>query len=170
LRGNPVFSKVMGRDCLRLDGKTYALVEGHVIDTRNITFDLQLEWSGGPDDQRVFEFGDADNSLFLAIQKGGCPTFVIHRGATSATLQSTVPIPAGRFTGLTVTLQDSVARIFIDGRLAAENTSFPFSPEDVRARTGRIGAGLAGPGFIGALDDLAVYRSGSADVLVRPSP
>jgi len=170
LRGNPVFSKVMGRDCLRLDGKSYALVEGHVIDARNIAFDLQLEWSGGPDDQRVFEFGDADNSLFLAIQKGGHPTFVIHRGATAATLQSAMPVPAGRFTRLTVTLQDSVARIFIDGRLAAENTSFPFSPEDVRARTGRIGAGLAGPGFIGALDDLAVYRTGSADVLVRPSP
>ena len=55
-------------------------------------------------------------------------------------------------------------------RLAAENTSFPFSPEDVRARTGRIGAGLAGPGLIGALDDFAVYRTGLADVLVRPSP
>jgi hypothetical protein len=163
-RGNPVFSKVMGRDFLRLDGKTYALVEGHVIDTRNITFDIQLEWGGGPDDQRLFEFGDADNSLFLAIQNGGRPAFVIHRGEPAATLQSATPLPAGRFARLTVTLQDSVARIYIDGRLAAENTRFPFSPEDVWARAGRIGAGLSGPGFIGALDDFAVYRTGFSSI------
>jgi len=48
-----------------------------------------------------------------------------------------------------VRLHDPVARIYLDGRLAAENTRFPFSPEDVRARAGRIGAGLSGPGFIG---------------------
>jgi len=63
-----------------------------------------------------------------------------------------------------ITLQNSVARIYIDGKLAAENASFPFSPEDVRARAGRIGAGLSGTGFIGVLDDFAVFRTGFANI------
>jgi hypothetical protein len=100
----------------------------------------------------------------LRFKKAGRPAFVIHRGATAATLQSATPLPVGRFARLTVTLQDSVARIYIDGRLAGENIRFPFSPEDVRARAGRIGAGLSGPGFFGALDDFAVYRTGIASI------
>ena len=75
-------------------------------------------------------------------------------------MQSTLPLPVFRFTRLTLTLQESVARIYIDGRLAAEDTHFPFSAEDIRARAGRIGAGLSCLGFLGAIDDFAVYRTG----------
>ena len=159
LRGNPVFSKVGGREGLGFDGKTYALVEGQVINTRKITFDLQLAWNGGSENQRLFEFGDPQNSLYVEIQKDGRPVFVIHRGESSARVQSSISLLPHRYSRLTVTLGNSCARISIDGQLAAENLSFPLTPEEVRARAGRIGAGITGAGFIGTLADFAIYRT-----------
>ena len=170
LRGTPKFADEQGRGTLAFDGKNYALTEGHIADTRDVTFDLQLAWAGGAAGQRVFEFGDADASVLLAIAAGGRPAFVIHRGKESATLQSTAPLAAGKWTRLTVTLKDSVARLYLDGKLAAENKQFALTPEDVRARAGRIGAGVAGPGFTGRLDDFAVYRTAFSTVGEIPAP
>jgi hypothetical protein len=67
-----------------------------------------------------------------------------------------------------VTLKDSTARIFIDGTLTGENSQFGLVPEDVRARAGRIGAGLTGTGFSGHLDDVAVFRTGFESIADVP--
>jgi hypothetical protein len=164
LRGNARFIDDQERHCLALDGKSYALVEGHVADTRDVTFDLQLASSGGPAGQRVFEFGDADASVLLAIAGGGKPAFVIHRGKDSAVVQSSAAFSPNKWTRVTITLKDRIARIFLDGKVAGENKRFTLVPEDVRARAGRIGAGVAGLGFTGKLDDFAVFRTGFATI------
>lgn len=162
LRGGPQFSTVDGRGVLSLDGKQYALVEGHVVDSRDITFDLQVNWAGGAPGQRLFEFGDAENSVLLALTQGGKPAFVIHKGKTNiATLQGTAAVPTGKWSRITVTVKDDVARLYIDGQLAGENKQFALNPEDVGARAGYLGRGVApGFGFVGKLDDFAVYRTG----------
>jgi hypothetical protein len=168
IRGSARFAKVEGRGVMAFDGKTYALVEGHIADTRGVTFDLQLEWAGGANGQRVFEFGDLENSLYLALEQDGRPTFVIRRGTERAVVQGTRPLTQGRWARLTVTLKDSTARIFIDGTLTGENRQFGLVPEDVRARAGRIGAGLTGTGFSGHLDDVAVFRTGFESIADVP--
>jgi carbonic anhydrase/acetyltransferase-like protein (isoleucine patch superfamily) len=168
IRGNARFSESQGRGVMTFDGKTYALVEGHIADTRDITFDLQLAWAGGANRQRIFEFGDSENSMLLTFEQGGRPAFVIRRGTESAAVQGTTPVTPGRWTRLTITLKDSIARIYIDGKAAGENRQFPLVPEDVRARAGRIGAGLAGIGFLGELDDFAVFRTGFESVADIP--
>ncbi len=169
LRGSAKFIDDKERHVLAFDGKSYALTEGHIADTRDATFDLQLAWAGGAAGQRVFEFGDAEASVLLAIAAGGRPAFVIHRGKESAALQSAAPLTAGQWTRLTVILKDATARLYLDGKLVAENKQFALTPEDVRARAGRIGAGVAGLGFAGRLDELAVYRTAFATVAEIPA-
>ncbi len=168
LRGNAKFIDDKERHCLALDGKSYALVEGHIADTRDVTFDLQLAWAGGAVGQRVFEFGDADASVLLAIAQGGKPAFVIHRGKDSAVVQSAAALSPNKWTRVTITLKDRVARLYLDGKVAGENKQFALTPEDVRARAGRIGAGVAGLGFAGKLDDFAVFRTGFATITDIP--
>ena len=162
IRGAAKFSEAQGRKTMMFDGKSYALVEGHIVDTRDVTFDLQLKWAGGTTRQRVFEFGDAENSLLLVILQGGRPAFAIHRGNQSSSVQSTSAIVAEQWTRVTVSLKDSIARVYLDGKLVGENPHFALVPEDVRARSGRIGAGVAGIGFAGRIDDFAVFRTGFA--------
>ena len=169
LRAGAKFGEADGRRFLACDGKGYALTEGHVADTRDVTFDLQLAWAGGAAAQRVFEVGDADASVLLAIVAGGKPAFVIRRGKDSAALQSPTGLAMHRWTRVTVTLKDGTARLYLDGQLAVENKAFALTPEDVRARAGRIGAGVAGPGFTGKLDDFAVYRTGFAAISDIPA-
>jgi hypothetical protein len=83
-------------------------------------------------------------------------------------VQSATPVTPGRWTRLTVTLKDSIAHIYIDGKAAGENRQFALVPEDVRARAGRVGAGLAGVGFLGEIDDFAVFRTGFESVADIP--
>jgi len=168
IRGAAKFSEAQGRKTMAFDGKSYALVEGHIADTRDVTFDLQLLWAGGAAPQRVFEFGDADSSVLLAILQGGRPAFVIHRGNKSASVQSAMAIVPQKWTRVTVTLKDSVARIYLEGKPAGENRQFTMLPEDVRARAGRIGSGVAGIGFVGQLDDFAVFRTGFSSIADVP--
>ena len=168
IRGTAKFMESQARGVMAFDGKSYALVEGHVVDTRDVTFDLQLAWAGGAGGQRVFEFGDSESSLLLAIAQGGRPAFVIRRGKESAAVQSATAISPGKWTRITVTLKDSVARIHIDGKVAGENRQFTLVPEDIRARAGRIGAGVAGIGFSGQIDDFAVFRTGFSSIVDVP--
>ncbi len=171
LRGSPIFSNVEGRGVLQLHGKQYAVVEGHVVDSRNITFDLRLRWAGGTGEQRVFEFGDAQNALWLALDKKGKPAFVIQKGKDNvSSVQGNTVVPKGKWCRISISVQDGVGRLFVDGQLAGENPRFALKPEDVQARSGFIGSGSgASQGFTGELDDLAVYRTGFSNIRDIPS-
>lgn len=169
LRGNPKFGTGGDAGTLAFDGKSRVLVEGHLIDTRDVTFDLTLAMDGGTAGQRIFEFGDAKASVMLGIGQGGKPRFGIHRNGESSLVESTVPLKTGKFTRLTVTLQDGAARIYTDGKLSAEQKDFKLRPEDVRACAGWIGSGVAEKGFTGRMDDFAIYRKGIGSVEELPA-
>jgi carbonic anhydrase/acetyltransferase-like protein (isoleucine patch superfamily) len=170
LRGAVKFAEADGRKFAAFDGRSYALVEGHVVDTRNATFDVELAWSGGAAGQRVFEFGDSEASVLLAIAQGGRPAFVVRRGKEASSVMSALPLVPNRWSRVTVSLQDGTARIFVDGKPAGEQKGFAFALEDIQARSGRIGAGVAGAGFQGKLDRLTVYRTGFPSMAEVPAP
>jgi hypothetical protein len=138
-----------------------------VAETRDATFDLHLWWNGGEDGQRIFEFGDETSSVLLGL-KGGRPAFFVRRDNQSSILQSSAPIPTKKWVRLTVSIKDKVGRIYIDGVAVGENANFVLSPEDVRATSGRIGAGVSGTGFSGRIDDFTIFRHGFASVADLP--
>jgi carbonic anhydrase/acetyltransferase-like protein (isoleucine patch superfamily) len=168
IRGNAKYASEGSRSFLAFDGSSHVLIEGHVAETRDATFDLHLWWDGGEDGQRIFELGDETSSVLLGLTKGGRPAFFIRRDNQSSILQATAPIPTKKWVRLTVSLKDKLARIYIDGLAVGENADFALAPEDVRAASGRIGAGVSGKGFRGRIDDFTIFRHGFASVAELP--
>lgn len=158
LRGGAKYGSDGSRRFIAFDGSSHVLVEGHPMETREATIDMQLWWDGGEDGQRICEFGDSSASVAIGLTKGGRPAFLIRRDNQSAGVQANVPIPTKQWTRLTVTVGANRARIYVNGTLVGENAQFPLTPEDVRATSGRLGAGVAGKGFRGRIDDLAIFR------------
>ncbi|MEZ8221105.1 Concanavalin A-like lectin/glucanases superfamily protein [Candidatus Fervidibacteria bacterium JGI MDM2 JNZ-1-D12] len=165
LRGEPKFGKSRNRHYLQFNGKDqYAVVEGHIVDTASITFDLWLWWEGGAKEQFVFAFG-GDNGViaFTPENKFGRAELVLRKGKSSQSIEASRAVPRRKWVRVTITLGNGVGRIFFDGKLVGES-KVTVKPEDIRARFGYIGKGLRGGYLNGRLSSFAVFRKAFGSV------
>ena len=128
-----------------------------------------VQWSGGGNWQRIFDFGnDTSQYLFLTPSSGdGTLRFAIKNGGGEQLIQAAA-LPVGAWTHVAVTLSGSVARLYTNGVLARSSSSFSILPSAFKPARNYVGESqfTADPLFCGKLDEVLIadYALSSAQV------
>jgi fibronectin type 3 domain-containing protein len=115
---------------------------------------------------RIFDFGSStDNYLFLTPQYTGTKPGILRFGAKvpgkyEQVMDSTIAITTGAWTHVAVTQSGAVAKLYVNGKLAAVCPSMPVTPATLGATTANyIGRSrFADPYLNGSVDDFRIYN------------
>jgi hypothetical protein len=168
--GQPLWQPAGGRigGALQFDGvNDYAeLPIGPVIGTlTDSTFATWVNWSGGRDGQRIFDFGGGPINMFLTPCAGGIGRmcFAITKAGARSQDQATAPqaLAAGwHHVAVTIDAADQTYLLYLDGQVVATKTEAQYTPSSLGETTqnwlGRSRSS-ADPYFQGALDDFRIY-------------
>ena len=122
------------------------------------TFAGWVNWDGGADWQRVFDFGTGTNAyLFFSPSGGGKLRFAIKNGGAEQIVETTA-MTVGTWTHVAVTLGGGSAKLYVNGALAATNSAVTITPAQVAATQNYLGKSqyAADPLFKGRLDDIQI--------------
>jgi hypothetical protein len=140
-----------------------------VIDVQDMTIDVCVKWDGDTAGQRIVECDGKGGVLYLTPSDAeGRLAFVMSRGGMEQTLKSAALRP-GAWTRVQVMLCGDVGRLYVDGKLVAEDRKMTLNPEDLRPQLCLIGRGVSGGFLKGQLDDLSFYCNSQIDE-VPPTP
>ena len=158
------YSFVAGRsnNALDLTGGYATLPAGVVSTLNDFTISTWINWDGGGDWQRIFDFGDdANNYMFLTASAAtGNPRFAIRTPSTGEqVVDSSVAIPTGVWTHVALTVSSDTATLYINGVQTGVNTGLTLDPADL----GDTNANYLGksqfpdPTLTGSIDDFRIY-------------
>lgn len=127
-------------------------------DSNDFTFAGWVNWNGGGNWQRIFDFGNGgtDNYVCLTPKSGSNTLRFIVRQSGAEQIVETGTLPAiGAWTHVAVTISNTTAKIFVNGVLRGTNTSFTFDPGALDTQYNYLGKSQwPDPLFNGKLDDL----------------
>lgn len=127
-----------------------------LVDLRQVTFVMQVKWSGG-EDQRLLEFvNDRGDSLSLSPSRGGKLVCELRRMDKVETLVAPALTPE-TWVRLVVVLNGEQSKLFVDGAQVAVNERMSLRPDDLEATRGWLGRGRAGGWFHGLVASCQVY-------------
>lgn len=168
--GIPDFVEGRFGQSIALDGtNSCVLLPVNTANTAGFTFAAWILWQGGPNWQRIFDFGnDTSHYLFLTPASGsGTLRFAINNGGGEQMIQTTA-LPVGQWRHVAVTLAGNTARLYVNGSLAASSAAFTIAPSQIRPRKNFLGKSQfpADPLFKGRLDEalLAPYALTAAEI------
>lgn len=154
IRGNLTIRESDGRKVAAFDPKSNVQVDASILDARSITFDLLVKPTGDSPSQ-ILKFGDRTNGLAIGIGADHkLALSCIQEGKIVGGL-STLTVPKQTWTRLIVSIKGADVRFFIDGKPAGGIRNAVVLPTDLGGKGGQIGGG-----FVGEIDDIAVYRKG----------
>jgi arabinan endo-1,5-alpha-L-arabinosidase len=164
-------------------------IHGHVLDLNGTnqyvwlppgaaygqTFAAVVNWRGGGQWQRIFDFGfDTTKTVMLTPASGDnvlrCD---INPGGTLQTLQWNQPLPTNTWTHVAVVLNGSRGVLYVNGAPVVTNNSVNFQPVNVAPQTNHLGRSKfsADPYFNGQFASFRVYgRALSALEIAAPLP
>ena len=139
------------------------------------TFIAVVNWRGGGNWQRIFDFGyDTSKTVMLTPASGdGVLRCDINPGGSLQTLQWTSPLPTNVWTQVAVTLDGTQGTLYVNGLPVATNTSMFYLPLDVAPQTNALGKSkfIADPYFNGQYASFRVYgRALSPAEIIAPLP
>jgi len=111
---------------------------------------------------RIFDFGTGtQTNMFLTVNAGGGPRFAITTGGGGAEqrLSSGEPLPTDAWSLVTITLEGTTGRMYVNGRLVATNPGMTLNPSSL-GETGNnwIGRSQYPDPFLNAtVDDFQIY-------------
>ncbi len=151
----------LGANALYFNGATFhADLPATVANYEEITISTWIYWSGGAENQRVYEFSDGEGSGFSLTPKSaeGELRFVINAGEQEYALTSTA-LNSGEWTHVALSIDGAEGRMFVDGELV-DTKEIALSAADIRPFINSLGKGedSADPLFRGRLDDFEVYN------------
>lgn len=169
--GSPTFTTGKYGQALTLDGTDdYIQLPGSLGDTNDFTFTGWVYWNGGGNWQRIFDFGNGgtDNYVFLTPKSStNMMQFVIRRSGVDQLVETTVLPTIGAWTHVAVKIEDTTAKIFVNGVLRATKTGFTFDPGALNTQFNYIGKSQwPDPLFSGKLDDLRFFDYALSDSLI----
>jgi hypothetical protein len=172
--GAPVFTAGKYGEAISLDGSTdYLQLPAQLGDSNDFTFAAWVNWNGGGNWQRIFDFGagGTDNYVFLTPKSGtNTLRFGIRQAGADQFVETTV-LPTGAWTHVAVTISNTTAKIFVNGVLRATNTAFTFDPGDLNTKYNYLGKSQwPDPLFAGKLDDVRFLTSALSDAQIARSP
>lgn len=160
--GTPVYVPGKLGQAISLNGGTsdyLQLPSKHPFANYNeLTIATWVNWKGGDQWQRIFDFGnDTNQYLFLSPRSGNNTLrFAIKNGGAEQIVQ-TSQLAANQWVHVAVTLGNGTAQLYVNGALAA-TASVSIKPSDFKPAINYIGKSqFADPMFNGLLDELAIY-------------
>ena len=161
------FSVATGGTAMVLNGRDQWLdLPKGVADMHDISIVVTLKYNGGKPNQRLIEFArDAQTRMHLTCADAtGKPAMVIMKNGRTQQLRSSVAIPRGKWTKLTLILSGNTGVLQIDDKTVARDDNITMNPDDLHATSCLIGRGLAGDFFSGQLEDVSIYGVPLVDV------
>ncbi len=130
---------------------------------REITVATWVNWDGGNDWQRIFDFGTGTNQyLFLSPKAGGGGMRLALRDAVNRTnveyVLNTTTLPTGQWVHLGAVLRENYMTLYVDGQVVGSTFGIISSPADFPAVNNYIGKSqFNDPLFNGRVDDFRIY-------------
>ena len=131
----------------------------NIGNSSSFTFAAWVNWNGGANWQRIFDFGDdTAHYLFLTPSSGGSTLrFAINNG-TGEQLVETTSLPSGQWRHVAVTLSGGSAKLYVNGVLAASASGFTNTPASFNPNNNFLGKSQFSndPLFRGSLDEVQI--------------
>jgi hypothetical protein len=162
--GSPVYTTGKIGQAIDLDGTDdYVSLPADAVHASDITVATWVNWDGGNNWQRVFDFGNNTHQyLFLTPQSGGGMRLAFKDAINGVNAEYRINAPAlatGQWVHLAAVLNGSYATLYINGKAAGTTTGIPVSPSDFVPTRNYIGKSqFADPLFNGRVDDFRIYN------------
>lgn len=168
--GSPTLAASQFGTALDLDGASqYTMLPANMLaGVSNFTIAVWVNWDGGGDWQRIFDFGnDTTQYLFLTPRSGnGTLRFAIKNGGAEQIVETSV-MPSNQWRHVTITRNGNTARLYTNGVLAASSAAVTISPASFNPALNFLGRSqYSDPLFNGRLDDLFIYNHALSDAEV----
>lgn len=139
------------------------------------TFVAVVNWRGGADWQRIFDFGVNTSATIMLTAASGDNVLRcdINPGGDLQTVQWTQPLPTNVWTHVALTLDGSQGVLYVNGLPVATNASMNLLPLNVAPQTNALGQSKfsADPYFNGQYAAFRVYSHAlSPQEIVQPVP
>jgi fibronectin type 3 domain-containing protein len=169
-------------NALSLNGTNqYASLPTSVVSNlHNFTITTWVNWSGGNNWQRIFDFGTGSSVyMFLTPKNGanGHPRFAITTtgGAGEQKIDASSALTTGGWHHIAVTLSGTTGTLYVDGQQVGQNTGMTLRPSDLGATTQNwIGRSQFGsdPYLAGRVDDFRIYAGAltTSDIAALAAP
>jgi len=158
--GIPSYTTGHTGQAVALDGTNcFIRLPPNIANSASFTFAAWVNWNGGAQWQRIFDFGD-DTSHYLFLTPGsgsGTLRFAINNGSGEQTIETTA-LPSGSWQHVAVTLSGSSVKLYTNGVLAKSSSSFTITPASFNPSLNYLGKSQfpADPLFRGQLDEVQI--------------
>ncbi len=137
------------------------LPDGVANGMTDFTISSWVNWNGGQDWARIFDFGNNTGLfMFLTPNAGGAPgvRFAITTGGGEQQITAANPLPTG-WHHVAVTLSGTTGTLWVDGQSVATNPNMTLNPSSLGNTTNNwIGRSqFADPMLNGAVDDFNIF-------------
>jgi len=171
--GAPVYTAgIIGR-AVDLDGTDdYVTLPAGIAETQDFTIAAWINWDGGAQWQRIFDFGSNTTQYMFLTPKSGSNTlrFAItcSGGGTREEILETAALTVGQWTHVAVTLSGDSGKLYVNGQLADFNAAMTIDPSDFNPSNNYIGKSQwPDPLFNGRIDDFRIYTYALSDAEIR---
>lgn len=156
----PTYTSGRSGQAIAFDGTNHFLqLPPNIANSNAFSFAAWVNWGGGGNWQRIFDFGDdTSRYLFLTPRSGdGTLRFAIKNGGSEQLIQAAA-LPIGVWTHVAVTLSGTTARLYPNGVLAQSSTGFSILPSAFKPSENYLGESqfTADPFFHGKLDEAII--------------
>jgi hypothetical protein len=155
--GAPAYVAGQQGQALKFDGThNYVRLNDNVATGSAFSFAGWVNWDGGANWQRLFDFGnDTNQYMFLTPSNGGNMRFAIKNGGAEQIVQTT-PLAIGQWTHVAVTLGGGTARLYVNGVQVA-SAAVTIQPGAFDPKFNYLGKSqFNDPLFKGRLDDVRI--------------
>jgi autotransporter-associated beta strand protein len=157
--GSPAYTNGYHGQAMVFDGSnTKVTLPPNIASGSAFTFAAWINWNGGGNWQRIFDFGNSTTHyMFLTPNSGSNLRFAIRNGGSEQIVQ-TPALPSGSWQHVAVTLSGTTARIYLNGVQVAQNTGLSITPASFNPRVNLLGESqfIADPHFNGLMDEVLI--------------
>jgi autotransporter-associated beta strand protein len=158
--GSPAYTNGVRGQAIVFDGaNTVVTLPPNIATNTAFSFAAWVNWSGGGNWQRIFDFGNSTTHYMFLTPSSGSSTlrFAIKNGGSEEIVQ-TPALAQNQWQHVAVTLSGNTARLYLNGALVASNTGMTISPASFAPRVNTLGRSqfIADPFFKGLIDEVLI--------------